>query len=256
VNYLLENNIRVLAILTYNAPWTGREWNDPPEPAQFVPYAQATVRHFKDRIKYWEICNEPDEKLYWTKQDGMQAYTRLLKSVYPAIKKEDPTSLVLMGAPSSYLSASLNQIYRNGGKEYFDIVNVHPFPDPKRAGAMEELEGIHKAVRKVMEKYQDGEKDIWWTEIGTPGLKHPDNTNGWWNGIGTTEKQQADWVEKIYAEPLKWKGVKKIFWAFFRDTHFFNSGVDYFGLIARDFEKKPAYTSYQTAVKNYKADQK
>jgi hypothetical protein len=251
VDFLLENNIRVVGLLGYNAPWTGKEWNDPPDSGQFVPYAQQTVRHFKDRIKYWEICNEPDHKLYWTKQDGMQAYTQLLKATTPVLKKEDPACVVLMGGLTETYSIALKQIYQNGGKEYFDIVNIHPFVDPKLANAMESLEGIHKGVLKVMEKYQDSKKEIWWTEIGCPGLKHPDTTNGWWHGIGTTEKQQADWVGKVYGEPLKWKGIKKIFWAFFRDTRHFNNGVDYFGLISRDFEKKPAFYAYQAVVKKY-----
>ena len=249
VELLAKNDIRILGLIGYNAPWTGKEWNDAPDPDQFVSFVRTVVNRYKDRVKFWEIWNEPEARVYWKKQDGMKTYTELLKAVYPVIKKEDPSSVVLMGATSDTHSIALKQIYRNGGKGYFDIVNVHPFVDPVKPNVMARLKGIHNAILKVMETYGDGNKDIWWTELGAPGVKHPDKTNGWWEGISPTEEQQADWVKTIYGEPLKWKGVKKIFWAFFRETKHFNSGVDYFGIVARDFSKKPAFYAYQDMAK-------
>ena len=47
----------------------------------------------------------------------------------------------------------------------------------------------------------------------------------------------------------RWKGVEKIFWAFFRDTdHHFQCGTDYFGLVRLDFTPKPAYRAYRKAA--------
>ena len=44
---------------------------------------------------------------------------------------------------------------------------------------------------------------------------------------------------------IHFEGLEKIFWAFWRDTDHFKSGVDYFGLIRRDFSRKPAFEAYK-----------
>jgi len=79
-------------VLEYNPSWRQAEWNAAPIPADYAAYAAATVRHFKGRVKYWGIWNEPDSKTYWQPQDDMAAYSELLKMVYPVIKREDPAA--------------------------------------------------------------------------------------------------------------------------------------------------------------------
>ena len=156
---------------------------------------------------------------------------------------------VLMGGLSRFQAAYLKQIYRNGGKDYFDIVNIHPFTDPLLPNAMEGYRGTYRAVYKAMEKYSDTNKPIWFTEIGCPGLASSESV-GWWSGKSPDEEGQAKWVMKVYQEGLKWPGVQRIFWAFFRDTsgHFGND-VDHFGLIRNDFSEKPSYAAYQKIAK-------
>jgi hypothetical protein len=247
VDALCANEIKILALLHYNPRWRQDvPWNAPPDFDHYEKYACAVVEHFKDRVKYWEIWNEPDEKTYWDPQDDMKTYAQLLKRVYPAIKKVDPTCTVVMGGVSSTITVSLKRIYRNGGKDYFDIVNIHPFVDPLVPNAINIVRGIYNGTRKEMEKYGDADKRIWFTEIGSPGVKNPTQENGWWNGMSPTEEQQAAWVREIYTQCLNWEGVDKVFWAFFRDTNdHFKSGVDYFGLIREDFTQKPAYMTYK-----------
>ncbi len=246
VDILNKNNIKVLGILHYNPSWDNEPWNKAPNPLLYERYAANVVKHFRDRIKYWEIWNEPDEKTYWVPQDDMKTYTELLKRVYPAIKKVDPTCKVLMGGVSKTQVLSLKRIYKNGGRDYFDIVNIHPFINPLYPDAINMVEGIYKGVYKVMQEFGDENKKIWFTEIGCPGVKTPNKSNGWWEGLSPTEEQQAMWVEKVYTNCLKWKNVEKVFWAFFRDTdNHYKSGVDYFGLIRTDFSKKPAYQMHK-----------
>lgn len=158
VDILNKNNIKVLGILHYNPRWDNEPWNKAPNPQLFEKYACAVVAHFKDRVKYWEIWNEPDEKTYWAPQDDMKAYTELLKSIYPAIKKTDPTCRVLMGGVSKTQALSLKRIYKNGGKDFFDIVNIHPFISPLNSRAINMVEGIYKGVYKVMQEYGDENK--------------------------------------------------------------------------------------------------
>lgn len=253
VDSLTKNGIKIVGLLEYNPAWSGGDWNAAPDRALYVKYASAVVKHYGDKVKYWEIWNEPDSPFYWKPQDNLKSYAELLKAVYPAMKQVDPSCRVLMGGLASTYSVNLKRLYQHGAGKSFDIVNIHPFVDPLKSNALERLRGEYRGIRRVMEANGDGEKEIWFTEIGCPGVKTPDRTNGWWEGLSPTEAQQALWVEKIYTEPLAWKGVKKIFWAFFRDTPgHFKSGVDTFGLVRDDFSKKPAFEAYKNTAKKLK----
>lgn len=245
INELAKNNIKILGLLQYSPEWTGQKWNHPPQHDLFNRYAKKVVQRYRDRIMFWEIWNEPDNQIYWTQQDQMLSYTSLLKSVYPAIKEMDPTAKVLMGASNVYPVLSLKKLYGHGGKDFFDIVNTHPFQNPKNPNAIKLLHSTYLGIRKTMADNGDSEKEVWITEIGCPGVKVPDSSNTWWEGYSPTEEEQAEWVRQLYTEAANWDGLTKIFWAFFRDTNHFHNGIDSFGLISRDFFPKPSYKEYQ-----------
>jgi hypothetical protein len=242
-----RHHIKVLPILAYNSRVV--TWNDPPDEARYVAYVKAAVRRYKDKIKYWEIWNEENIPKYWSRQDDLQQYTHLLKAVYPVIKTEDPGAQVLLGGlTGDDAPMALGYIYKNGGKGYFDVMNFHPFVNPLLPNALQEMRTVYGHVRTVMANYGEGEKPIWITEISCPGIPEGVASKGWFEYLGRspTEAEQAKWVETVYGELLSWKGVKKVFWAGFRDTNdSFHDDVDYIGLIRNDFTKKPAFEEYK-----------
>jgi len=246
-NTLEQHHIRTLGILCYTARWTGREWNAPPDPEHFAAYVRAVVQRYKSRIKYWELWNEPDQRLYWTQQDGMKGYVQLLKAVYPIIKEEDPTAVLVLGSVNTPFP--LRDMYRQGAKDLFDVVNIHPFVTPLVPNAFGKLRGIYVSTRRVMEEFGDEAKPIWFTELGCPGVADTKTAPGWWEGPSPSEADQAAWVSAVYGEPLQWPGVQKVFWAFFQETNHFHNGIDYFGLLRRDYSQKPSYAAYRKAAK-------
>lgn len=251
VDLLSKNDIKILGMLQYNVSWaSGAAWNKAPSKKFFTLYARAVVARYKDRVKYWEIWNEPDQATYWAPQDDMKSYVELLKAVYPALKEEDPTCTVVLGGLSGGCVLPMRRIYKNGGGLFFDVVNLHPFVNPLSPDPIEQVAAIYRGVYRLMEANCDAEKPIWFTEIGAPGVPKDRTTKDWWLGKNSNEAEQAEWVTTLYTEALKWKGVKKIFWAFFRDTpEHFLTGTDYFGLVRKDFSKKPAFEAYKKLVK-------
>ncbi|MBN1897685.1 MAG: beta-galactosidase [Spirochaetes bacterium] len=253
VNIVRASNIHILGILEYNPEWRKDKWNAAPWKDLYIIYASKVVQHFKDRVKHWEVWNEPDDTTYWEPQDNMKTYSELLKDTYTVLKIIDPDCKIAMGGVAKTIVLSLKNIYKNIGKDYFDIVNIHPFINPLVKERMVYLNGIYKGVRQMMKRFKDAHKEIWFTEIGSPGVKEPDPSNGWWHGLSPTEEEQARWVKEVYTNALKWKGVTKIFWAFFRDAQgHWNNGVDYFGLVTTDFKKKPAFDAYKEVTKRKK----
>jgi len=255
VALLARHNIRILGIASYCSRWAGACWNGPPDRNEdFVAYFSAVVRRYRGRVKYWEIWNEPDSRVYWAEQDRMVRYTGLLVDCFQAAKEIEPSCRILIGGLTERLTVALKNIYRNGGGDCFDIVNIHPFVDPLKPGAFSSLRGIVRGVRKVMAEFNDADKTLWCTELGCPGVRAPNRGNGWWMGMSPTEKQQAAWAARVFTDGIMLEGVEKIFWAFFQDTaDHFGNGVDSFGLVRGDFSRKPSFSAMRNAVRLWRA---
>ena len=253
VDLLTQNNIKILGLLSYSASWAGPAWNSPPrEDASFVQYVSNVIGRYKDRVKYWEIWNEPDDEQYWRPQDGMVRYTSLLKKVYSQAKMIDPDCKILNGGLSKAITLSLKMIYLNGGKGNFDILAIHPFVNPLNEVDVSRVKGLYSGCKRIMQDNQD-DKKVWFTELGSPGVSSPSQANSWWLGMSPTEAQQAVWVKRVYTEILpELEDCEKIFWAFLRDcNNYWNNGIDYFGLLRWDFSKKPAFNAFKTVAKEW-----
>lgn len=255
VDLLFKNNINILGLLDYSTDWASScgQWNCTPLYNElFVKYAVKLIERYKDKIKYWEVWNEPDSSTYWSGQDGLKSYCVLLKDVYIAVKKVDPDCKILNGGLANGL-ASINHLYDNGAKDYFDILNLHFFESPLNSNAIKAVSAYPRLAYKIMSRNGDSHKKIWITEIGCPGVKRLKNVNNWWMGKNPTERQQADWIKKVYTELLKDRNVEKVFWAFFRDCKdHWSNGVDYFGLVRWNYSRKPSLKAYKECFNNWK----
>lgn len=258
VNLLTDNKIQILGLLNYSTDWAAQVWNSPPYKNEtFINYISTVIARYKEKIKYWEVWNEPDSQQYWQPQDEMVRYTSLLKDVYTEAKRIDPNCKILTGGLSQNITISLKRIYKNGGGPYFDILAIHPFVNPLNEVDVERVKGLYNGCKKIMKDNGD-DKKIWFTELGCPGVKLSLTSNSWWLGNSPTEEQQADWLKKVYTEILpELPDCEKIFWAFFRDCkNHWNNGIDYFGLVRWDFSKKPSFYAYQKSFQDWKNSKK
>ncbi len=243
VDLLTKKNIRILGILNYSASWAAKSWNSPPyDLKDFAAYVSQVIARYKDKIKYWEIWNEPDSKDYWQPQDDMLTYTELLKKSYLEAKKIDPTCKIVLGGMTSQGYFAIKNVYKNGGKDYFDIINIHPFVDPLNPKEQKRIYALYNNLERLKVQYDDKDKKIWFTEIGCPGLDSKIESKGWWIGKSPDEKQQAQFLYSIYTDVIELPNLEKVFWAYFRDNRdHFENDVDYFGLVRWDFSKKAAF---------------
>jgi hypothetical protein len=243
VNLLAEKNIRILGIVGYCVSWAGENWNCVPKNiGDFVDYASNVISRYKNKIKYWEVWNEPDSKTYFQLQDGMQTYTNILRETYLAAKKIDPSCKIVLGGMTAEGYYAIKNIYRNGGKDYFDIINIHPFVDPLNPNDFKRIYFIYNNLERLKAQYGDKDKKIWFTEIGCPGLARVTESKGWWLGKYVSEDAQAKLLYTVYTDVIELADVEKIFWTFFRDNKdYFKNDVDYFGIVRWDFSKKKAF---------------
>lgn len=82
-------------------------WEMPPAPTTlemlegYKEFVRFMVRHFRDRIRYFEIWNEPDGKYAWGNKPNPAEYAELVKQIAPIIRAEAPNCKILMAAVGS-----------------------------------------------------------------------------------------------------------------------------------------------------------
>jgi hypothetical protein len=100
--------------------------------AGYKNFVRFMVRHFRDRIRYFEIWNEPCNDYSWNNKPAPKEYAQLVKEVAPIIRQEAPQAKIVMPdvgiRPSGdgndrYLRACLEE----GIGPLFDVMTTHPF---------------------------------------------------------------------------------------------------------------------------------
>jgi hypothetical protein len=147
----IERN-RDLVETYFNSP----PWPDPDtQPEYFegwLNYVRFMVRHFKDRIRYFEIWNEwnvpvPDEK----QQAHWDHYCRLAKATARAIREEYPEAkIVNVGASGTALDFIEQGVKELG--DLIDAVGFHPYygADPQ---TIREYPGLIAELRRRLAKH-------------------------------------------------------------------------------------------------------
>jgi len=103
----------------------------------FSNYARFMVRHFRDRVKYFEIWNEENTENHqnvnygWGKTpDAAREFMKLVKAVAPVIREECPQCKIVLGSTAWFRSSEvefLKTCMDEGAGQLVDVVGFHPF---------------------------------------------------------------------------------------------------------------------------------
>lgn len=222
VDVATAQGISIYGLMCY---WT--EWNKPPFTDEFIEhycnYLKTVVGRYKDRIKHWEIWNEPNIFFF---PDDKTRYAALLKRAYQTIKSVDPDAEVLGCSTAGIDVAFIKLVLEH--KAPFDALTVHPYRHQLDVPAfIDELERTRELV---------GGRDIWITEMGWPS-----------NIGGLTERQQASYVARTYIGALAAPGMRSVSWYDFREDGaepFYNE--HHFGIVRSDLTPKAGYAALAT----------
>lgn len=156
--------LQVLPILNYDVAWATPAFQ---HLDAWLEYVRRVVERYRDRIRYWEVWNEPNLEGFWKATPSGADYATLLRETYKTIKAIDPELVVLYGGlagvPIDYFEASLDA----GAGEFFDVVNIHPY----RGGLTTEqaIRRFEKDIAQFTEalaKRNVAPKPVWITEMG------------------------------------------------------------------------------------------
>lgn len=274
VDLYRSHGLEVIARLDRPPEWTRADNRFPERPPDdfndYGDFVEQFVRHFKDRIRYIQVWNEPNIFPEWGDQPvDPAAYTELLGIAYRRAKGVDPNVYVLSAPLAINLETFaarrnlsdlvyLEEMYQAGAAEYFDILSANAFgmdrppEDPPAVGVLNfrrvELQ------REIMVRYGDGNKPIWFNEYGwnaAPASLPPEELI--WQRV--SEEQQAEWtVEGVEwaQQHWPWAGVFNIW--FFRQIGNLSPerAAYYFRMVDVDFTPRRVYYAVQAASQGMK----
>jgi hypothetical protein len=187
VTAALARGVTPLPILCYDSPWAGLAHANLPAWTRFV---ETVVRRYGDRLRHWEVWNEPNIEFWKPRPDPAQ-YAALLKATYATIKRVDPGMEVLYGGTAGIPLDFIRKTLEQGAGACFDIMAVHPYsyPDtPAAGGRLQEL----AALRALLTEFKAPTR-LWITETGWPTHHDPDLEDylPLWQSLVATAAQQV-----------------------------------------------------------------
>ncbi len=170
-NKLKEYDIQMLPILNGYA-WEVKNvrpdlvpLHDHPE--EWRKYVRTMAEHFKGKITVWSFWNEPDGG-FWHPAPDPKQYLALLKITHEELKKADPNNQIMLGGLVSM--GFLEDVYKLGGKPYFDLVSTHPYGwgGDRNKGFDRNL----NTVQAILKRHGDADKPVWFTECGSSSARN------------------------------------------------------------------------------------
>jgi hypothetical protein len=275
VDLYLAHGLRVIARLDLAPAWARLPDTRPETPPvnfdDFGDFVYAFVDHFRGRVQYIQIWNEPNIYPEWGEQAVDPAgYTQMLKIAYRRAKEADPNVYVLAAPlaitlgephpePGRWRSMPdldfLEAMYQAGAGDSFDILSANAFgfdlppedpPDPNVLNFRRvELQ------REIMEHHGDGEKAIWFNEYGWNAAPESfDEDRLIWERV--SEEQQAEYTLRgieLARREWPWAGVFNIW--YFRQTgqqYTPDESAYYFRMVDVDFTPRRVYDAVQDAT--------
>ncbi|MBL8055711.1 MAG: hypothetical protein JNK29_03390, partial [Anaerolineales bacterium] len=271
-----QHGLEILARLSSPPAWSRADGDArgafaPPDNVQdYADFAAAVAEHYRGRLRYFQIWNEPNIYPEWGDQPAdPEAYARLLCAAYDRLKQVDPAIVVVSAplAPTNPLglinpgtnnAAELNdfvflqRLYDAGAGRCFDVLAVQGYglgsgPTDRRQRPLLFNYGRNLFIRDLMVKNGDAHKAIWIAEMNWNAA--PENVPTIFGRV--TEEQQARYAALAYQRAqAEWPWVgANMFWFFKRAS---DAEKDqawyYFRMADPDFTLRPVYAALRDYI--------
>jgi hypothetical protein len=274
VNSLVENGVHIEVQLLYGNPlYTSPAGRAPemitPEPGgfhnadrslysvfwppktdeqiqAFEKYVAWMVNHFRGRVEYYEIWNEPNID-YWNPVSNPEDYGKLFKASAPVIHRTDPKAKTvfggLAGADEDFAKRALQAC---DCASEIDVFAYHNYPgyghnlNPEEVHAHADTNPSSKPLRDMVRSYPGIRKDlVFWNDEFNDGIP------SW---TGSDETVQAKYIPRGLVMDRA-AGIRTFVWLIVGATD--GNELDDFGMLhgllyrPDDFTERPAYRALQ-----------
>ena len=166
-----DYGITLLPYICYVPMWasTGAKdtlyfWNYPPKDNEpWRDFVKTLVNRYKDRIKTWELWNEPDIWIYW--QGNREQFADFMRVGAEAVREADPSAKIVFPG-IAYDPEFIKDIFKNWGmSKYFDIINMHNYYETWHRHPIEQITNYVNEVADVVWRYGNNQP-LWIAEVG------------------------------------------------------------------------------------------
>ncbi|MBI3286454.1 MAG: hypothetical protein HYZ68_00245 [Chloroflexi bacterium] len=185
----------------------------------FADFLSSLSTRYRGQVRAYAIWNEPNLSREWGNNPPNPAeYVALLHVAYQAIKAADPGALVISAglSPTGTFDATampddafLRRMYEAGAKPYFNVLGLHapgykapPEMSPDEVADRPEYGGQRffafrhvEDMRRIMEEFGDGAKQVAILEFGWTSDPRPDSPY-YWHAV--SEETKADYLVRAY----------------------------------------------------------
>ena len=188
-------------------------------------------------VRYWQLWNEMDvtfTDVFGAGRDDVSLrergrnYARMLHLAYPAIKRANPSAVVVTGGIASDISAGfLHGLY--DGDAPYDVLAIHSYGFPV-LGSFRDRGG---EARGIMAAHGDA-RPLWNTEFGMEKAVVPPD---WPASRSDVDRYHLE----SWQEPIELNARQRVYDRVYGHV-LFQDGDQSFDLVRRDGSPRPAYT--------------
>ncbi|MBM3499928.1 MAG: hypothetical protein FJX74_14805 [Armatimonadetes bacterium] len=168
---------------------------------QWAAWVEKLVTRYRDRVKVWEVWNEPD--LMWPEDSrhSGEHYLAMLKATYAAARRADPGCTV-QGLSHAGYEDWLAKVGDLGAAPHMDQATIHSYALPREFAT-------HVERRKsLLAAHGMSDRPVWVNEFGAPAF---DFSAAYSAQYGCSEAWQANVLTANYAQAFALTGGKA-FW--------------------------------------------
>jgi hypothetical protein len=206
------------------------------------------VRHYKNKVKVWQIENEPDwwkahvmagwrSGMIWLRERNQEP---MLSALAEVVRNECPKSTIVINLASSGPKVKWDRYAK-----YCDIIGVDPYPSYIRP----DMTDVSEIAKVSHEANKATGLPIYIIETGYPTGPH---------FLGFNEEHQSKYVASACKYATSNDEVKGLGMYRFSDSYWksFPTQENYFGLLTIQGEPKPAWHEYVSQIKKMKGRSK
>ena len=211
---------------------------------KLVKSSTAIVGHYKDKVKAWQIENEPDwwkghmlagwrSRWIWLRERNQEPMLKVLSNV---VREECPNSTTIINLASSGPNVKWNMYAK-----YCDIIGIDPYPSYIKPS----MTDVFKIAKVSHEANKATGLPIYIIETGYPTGPH---------FFGFNEAHQVAYVASACKYATSNDEIKGLGMYRFSDSYWksFPTQENYFGLLTIQGDPKPAWHEYVYQINKMK----
>jgi hypothetical protein len=170
VNHSLKNGKEIMFCIhahSYSQPALNKVLNG--DDSEWEEAVRSRVERYKGKVKYWEICNEPNARGCTPLQ-----YVALAKTAHRVIREVDPKAKIVGLCGVSSYPEWTEEVLAKGGGATIDVLSFHNYIGNSPISTWRQYHKIER-VKNSMRKHLGKVIPIWNTEVG---IHQPQRVNG------------------------------------------------------------------------------